>query len=803
MPPILTILVGLLLPLLIAVGPAVAGERTALPRTIEPYDVEGVLVAELDRGLDGGQALTPAAWRDVEELYLAHLDRVEREVEPRQRELLEAMPTQGWMNWPTLKPAPVRAIRDAASDLVVALDRAFFDGLAARWETTAPELAPVARRAAIRWELEQRPATNALVFRRIVDVEPLVRAAMDLAPITADERRAIDELLRAEAAARLARARERIAAWRRAESALEDAIATEGLTVESLHGGDNPNIARVFDLWTPISAPYVALVEREIAATRALAEAIALRLPTSSAETLRGWLLARETDVELADTADSPLAYARFLDAEPAGTTPEERQRIQQAVDAWRRRDAAIVRRIAAAGAKVSMVAHWPLGGSGWWADAVHAGAELAAREELERERSEAKVAVWNEIRAVLGGADGPRTTELWDRFSAATKRELAVERRRRPTPQWSPPRTPTLFSSANADRLWLDEGVINAPDFDRLMQFVVGTDEATNLDLLATARTLRDDADARYRERLAEIPEYAPGLLTWTMDGSGYVHRASYASTLAAQTIPARHDLRRLEESMFDALAALTNDPDVHARLRLARALRAIDRERVAWRALDRDSLDERDLANPGGIAVALLAGRRADSIVPVAAALEALATTSRARSDAVEEKTLAWLALSDALMWARKDPDGPRERQLAEARRAAKAADLPHRAPCAAAADAVIDAIRAAAPDERDAIDELWDSMAYRAVLSGVPPARVALRAAPCDVSAITARFHERDAALRSALRTRANSALQAAVQGVDPELERLGQRRRAVSELAECAVRIECEPSASATR
>jgi hypothetical protein len=793
----------ILLTLVAVVGPVIAGERTALPRTIEPYDVEGVFLAELE----GGQALTPAAWRDVEALYLAHLDRVEREVEPRQRELLEAMPAQGWMNWPALKPRPVRDIRNAASDTVVAVDRAFFQELAARWETTAPDLVPVARRAAVRWELEQRPATGALLFRRIVDLEPLARGAMDLAPIAAEDRRAIEDLLRADAGARLARARDRIAAWRRAESALDDAIAAGGLTIESLHGGDNPTIARVFDLWTPISAPYVALVEREIAATRALADAIALRLPTTSAETLRGWLLAREADVELADVADSPTAYARFIAEEASGATAEERQGIQTTVDEWRRRDAAIVRRIAAAGAKVSMVAHWPLGGSGWWPDAVHAAGELAAREELERERREAKVAVWNEIRAALGGADGPRTTELWDRFSAATKRELAVEPRRRPTPQWSPPRTPTLFSSANADRLWLDEGVITAPDFERLMQFVVGTAHATDVDLLLTARTLRDDADARYRERLAEIPEYAPGLMTWTMDDTGYVHRASYASTLAAQTIPARHDLRRLEESMFDALAALTSDPDAQQRLRVARALRAIDRERVAWRALERDSMDERDLANPGGIAVAMLPGRHADAIAPVAAALEALATTSRARSDAVEERTLAWLVLSDALMWARKDPDGPRERQLVEARRAAKAADLAHRAPCAAAADAVIDVIRDAAPDDRDAIDELWDSMAYRAVLSGVPPARAALRAASCDVTAIAERFDERDAALRHALRTYANSPLQeplqAPLRGIDPEFERLVQRRRAVSELAECAVRIECEASAATTR
>lgn len=756
--------------------------RFPLPDDIVPQELERLLA---DNGLADFES-----WLEADEAMMAHADRVERDVDPLYVRLMRESTAQFWINWPSLKPKPIRELRNRAFDAVMQSEQALFADLIGRARVSHPDRVPLVESAGRAWLRRRLPAVGSFPFAQPIDLVEVLRqseidVSTDAASVAVVRAWESGDLSRRVSALRLRRA---------LDDRFDEALAREGLEVGDLHGEGNPSIARAFEIWHDLSEPLLRAIDVALAADRAAVDAIAAFLPEADAERLRWHHFASSC------TVPEPTAvrmWARQVwrmraDDELDAEDPAELRRIGEE---WLALDTSLARAIARHALGIRLVQYWPLWGSGWWADREvfpDASREISL---LLAQREEAVEAMARRL-AALEGDRWKGHVERAERTDLETRARL----RGSPAPESWPisPHADVHRGGPSGVRLPLDPGPLGTPDLDGIAD-MVGMDD----DERAILHALGDAARERYRETLGPLGGEHAKDTGWRYEESGYRYDSAYGDARRVTALEARRALEESEARLFEDCAATLSSEEARQRLAVARWSRAIDRDLHLLRCPSPFGLDRRGLSNPARAArIALESGATPGvGARHLADAVRSFASLTRRRAEACEELVSRHADLADRAMWQRGELGARLRRQMSELERQIHATDRELRSVAVREADAIV--ALAATGCWRAAVLRRWDAIAFPLLLERDPPALAALEAAVArgqrldDVEIVAERFRSRDGALVLGLRELAIASGDASDADEETELvrqaelERIGRRRNLVSNLALCSL------------
>ncbi|MBL9121205.1 MAG: hypothetical protein JNL80_14950 [Phycisphaerae bacterium] len=756
-----------------------------VPPSLAPFDVYRLLHRE-------GVAM-PACWTSIEAALLSHAERVEREVEPAVQSLAAATGGQYWFNWPGLKREVNRRLRDAATDASRAADRSAFEDLAAR----LPNYAEAITRAAIAWERTTTPYTTHLPHRALVDLASLVEAA----DMTVEERSRLDEPLARWLAEDVKHRRSLVTAYRATLDRFERGLEAMGIEPERDYETRVEWMPNAWELWGSSVPSLVTVLDAAVRNQERAIDEITTRIGGEKGDLLHRAALEQSIGVWRVEGAPPPAAEFAMLLASPECSS-DERDRIGSARRAWLVKELPLLKR-AYATARDGRVPYWPLLGSGWQEPIEANAMELDIRL-IDQERLANDAVARKEIEKVVGERLKALLTSGRDRLNKGGV-EKAPER-------WDPspfflPRDP----SHDRERLAMDPGPISEPAAQRIASSV-GLNDETLAWWAAVTTSLRSEVVTRVIA-VKERPD-APGVernaWEFTPD-DGYRFNMGVALELSNAARSQIEFLSSREEALFDELDRRLGGQTLASRIE--RRLRAIHRDQAVIAREPRSSGDRRDLVEVERlIRIAMDSGERDDlTLTALAAALELLGTACRERANALGDAISRERLLVLRAMWTRDEAGEAIQRERAVVARELDASDAGFRDRIAAAIRTAADAAIASSPNRRAEIEDLWRYEAFPNVFGSVPPVVAALARAQRSahltgdadriamIDRIAARWREQDEpvvqgliANAIAMSTLGPSRL-AELPALERERERLGNRRRFLSELMLVALRV----------
>lgn len=776
-------MVAALVVLLQIVGRAAGGGIETLagvPATLRPFD--------LLRLLEDEGAVDAALWPAFDSAMFEHMERTERELDPKLLAIEEATGRQHWFNWPFQKPPKDRALRDAAIDAVRSTEAALFGRLA----ELLPERAERFERAHAARIRSSTPYATCVPHRVPFDLIGAVRDS----DLSLEERERVKPILDRWAPLDAASRSAAMKACRAAMETFESKLLSIGVVIDRDAETRGEWLPKAWDLWCESTRDLVQIVDAAVLEIDRRIEEIASHLEEERAALFRQNLLDRRTRLWRYGAPSPPSGeFAAILrSGECSGAEAEEVRAIRRR---WLAKEVPLLRR-AVAIARDGSAPFWLLTGGGW-SDPDQEGPVEAALGELDRERQANDTVARDALRAALG--------DRLDPLVHAGSQALETERVRRRAPErWDPsPFAPAFRPNDDSLHLHFDHGPLSRASADGIAD-ALALDDAARTAWTAVidaniASAVAAVADARGTPNAPQTHRFA-----WSFSDAGYVYNAAGAQELIRRSLAQRDLIRSLDAKAFTELAALAPaSPSRRTRLAIESSLRAIEFARDVFRSEPRQEDDRRDLVSPTGLVRRALdptvAGR--DAAERLASALEpplkALAARWSERGSELAPVLARVFELVERRMWAKEPERGALDRQLADVRRELAERDEPYRASIRSATRALVDQLIVERPDDALALDEMWRSEAFPSLFAQVPPAwNVLARTRTSQqrdsaIAALDATWISRDQALCEAL------IVHALAQPVGdgptgwPERRRLADRRQFVSELALVGLRI----------
>lgn len=643
-------------------------------------------------------------------------------VHPAEAALWRATPPQHWLNWPALKPAADRALREAVVDAQLGIDRAFF--------AAAANAAPPALRNALAQVAQER-------LRRALGVWPLLDAeVVDLAiaiplalgsdPLPPACRARIDAALDAWSTEHAALFTAQIEERRRAFDRLEFRLTDQGIDLPSLAPDDEPAMARAFDAWEEVSVLLADRTREMLALQDRALDRICRELTPLRASWVRDQILSRS--YRHSSRSDRAFAGWEFDRALRIRTLTDERRRaITERRDQWCIEDAALLQQWCKDHAATAP-SYCPLTYSHMGPGRRYGSIE-GRRLELSQGRIILAQAALKDLRALLGvdadvldGSDDRDDPRLTAPLPTELPAHFSWRRDERP---WTPRTSAQLFHRTWPFPAWFDHGAITPAEAESLAAWI-GLDPS--------ARAAWIEALALLTANLPAPATTGQSLGGWTFDEQRYRYDRAKADRALRDSAARFTALREAEQAWFLLAQSLAADENAQRRARFVAAVREMQVLLQPIADATRDARMEHRAESL--IATALLDGfllhadRRdeVDSFIAVSEPQwKALQAATRARCDATLAEVQRSAALADEAMWLR----GPEAETIARMRQAQRAVlldlDAPHRMAMIAAIDAWRPAIRDAASNDEDPIfaraERLDQAQAFPSILGSDP--------------------------------------------------------------------------------